>query len=407
MKPKILCLVDSPTDFTGFAEVGRNVLPYWHAWGAELHVWAIGFHGQGYTEFPNYRLLPAQPDLRKPWHLQLEHFLQELSTGGYTHVWLLNDLSALTATDFPKKLRQVCALRKIRSLLYFPVDAALEAAWCEIINVVDVAATYTRYAVAEVRRAGCRTPVAVVPHGVDAERYQPQADRKQLLKELVVRPTKASQRQFATDSDFLLLNVNKNEWRKDLFRSLEILAELRKRGVPAKLIFRTAPRSAMAGVDLEQAGAQLGLPVDEHWLYLPAILPDGMARLYNAADVYLTTTLGEGWGLGITEALACGCPVAVPNHTACAEIAEGLQAEETRSRILRLSLEEHAVFGPIDARRRRRVRVADAVAQLAQLYASDTWRRRPALPGNAREWLAWPRIAEELWQLLGGHTAGK
>jgi glycosyltransferase involved in cell wall biosynthesis len=38
------------------------------------------------------------------------------------------------------------------------------------------------------------------------------------------------------------------------------------------------------------------------------------------ADLLITTTTGEGWGLSITEAMASKLPVVAPNHTACREI---------------------------------------------------------------------------------------
>ncbi len=41
-----------------------------------------------------------------------------------------------------------------------------------------------------------------------------------------------------------------------------------------------------------------------------------MASLYNAADVYVCTSRGEGWNLPLTEAAACGVPVIAPRHTA-------------------------------------------------------------------------------------------
>src|SRR5262249_54512238 len=37
-------------------------------------------------------------------------------------------------------------------------------------------------------------------------------------------------------------------------------------------------------------------------------------------DVYFTTTLGEGWGLPITEAMAAGLPVVAPRHSSLEEL---------------------------------------------------------------------------------------
>ena len=43
-------------------------------------------------------------------------------------------------------------------------------------------------------------------------------------------------------------------------------------------------------------------------------------ELYNTADVFVTTHLGEGWGLSVTEAMAAGVPVIAPNNTSMPEI---------------------------------------------------------------------------------------
>ena len=72
--------------------------------------------------------------------------------------------------------------------------------------------------------------------------------------------TPASRRRFnfVEDDTFLMVGVNKNEWRKDPLRMLEILVGLRRLGVPAKLLLRMDPMSAMGGVHLELAASNWG-----------------------------------------------------------------------------------------------------------------------------------------------------
>ncbi len=43
-------------------------------------------------------------------------------------------------------------------------------------------------------------------------------------------------------------------------------------------------------------------------------------KIYAAADVFVSTTTGEGWGLTTTDAMAAGTPVVVPRNTASIEI---------------------------------------------------------------------------------------
>ena len=43
-------------------------------------------------------------------------------------------------------------------------------------------------------------------------------------------------------------------------------------------------------------------------------------QIYNSIDVMYVATLGEGWGLTITEAMAAYCPVLAPRNTTIPEI---------------------------------------------------------------------------------------
>jgi glycosyltransferase involved in cell wall biosynthesis len=47
---------------------------------------------------------------------------------------------------------------------------------------------------------------------------------------------------------------------------------------------------------------------------------DALNMVYQASDAFVTTTLGEGWGLPITEAMANGTPVIAPKFSAITEI---------------------------------------------------------------------------------------
>jgi glycosyltransferase involved in cell wall biosynthesis len=407
-KIKILALCDSPavranpvrgSATTGFARVANNLFTEWTKLGAEIDIWALHFDGWGYDSVP-WKLFPGGSvrwnDLKN-----LSNFLKLMDTGGYTHVFLLSDADALCVGDFPQQLRRIALRANIRTMLYFPVDAALEPEWTEIISAVDVAVTYTEWGAAEAMKAiehspgvASRTKIHVLPHGVE-EHFKPFSgeDREAMRRDLVV-----GQRPFASASDFLMLNVNKNEWRKDPLRSLEILALLKQVKVPAKLIMRMAPASVMGGVYLSRAAGQLGLVEGRDWMCLDAVEEKDLPMLYNIADLYLTTTLGEGWGLGITEAYACGVRVALPDWGACREIAGKVNPDAT----VFLPLEKGSVCGN-DTRLRRRVDLAGAVGNIQSvvpLTLPDAAANRWMFSDTAKNWLSWPRIAGEMFKLL-------
>ena len=55
---------------------------------------------------------------------------------------------------------------------------------------------------------------------------------------------------------------------------------------------------------------------------------DYLNLLYNTSDVHLNTCVGEGFGLPIMDAQACGCPTIVPNFAAAGEIGFGLKVDK-------------------------------------------------------------------------------
>jgi glycosyltransferase involved in cell wall biosynthesis len=437
---------------TGFGRVLRNVLNLWQTMSDDLgkapnlglaphiHCWGIGFDGWGYEDSP----VQIFPGGTHDWNTapRLSQFLKLLVEGGYTHLFMLMDPDALGVHGFPQKLRQICKARGIRVLLYYPVDAPLEPEWLGILDAADEAVSYTEYGREETRRALGKSqyPIEVLPHGVD-ECFAPMSveDRAKARHiELVLNiqhPTSNIQHpkggkeviNFVEDDTFLMLGVNKNEWRKDPLRMLEILVGLRRLDVPAKLLLRMDPMSAMGGVHLELAAKQLGLTYGKEWCHIGPVADELLAGLYNAADLYLTTSLGEGWGLGVTEAMACHTPVAMPRHTSLAEIGEALgegtqgasgeapdAAREARALpgVIWLPMETGFVCGA-DTRLRRRVGLQGAIQRIYE--ARDHGRcgngvrnaLAPGLPNNPHPPcghllpLPWAKElrAEDLWPL--------
>lgn len=80
------------------------------------------------------------------------------------------------------------------------------------------------------------------------------------------------------------------------------------------------------GWKLNIVARQLGLENNKQFMFTSPDLikePPGqgfMNCIYNSLDFYVTTTSGEGWGLGITEAMAVGIPVIAANNSAVTEV---------------------------------------------------------------------------------------
>jgi glycosyltransferase involved in cell wall biosynthesis len=424
---RVLALCDSPavrpgTAPTGFARVARNLFAQWPE-DVEIDIWALHFDGWGYrdllAEGHQWTLFPGG---NRDWNTpaRLNALLKVLSSGRYTHVWMLADADALCVGNgersFPNQLRACCKKHGIKSLLYFPIDCDhQEFAWMEMIKAVDAAVTFTEYGASVVRETLSQSlfPIHVLPHGLDAHfvPVENEGQKAECRKQIILE----SGRPFAGEKDFLLLNVNKNEWRKDPLRSLEILKGLVERGLPAKMVFRMSATSVTDGINIPRAAAQLGLEDGVHYVLLDAVPEQHLPKLYQACDLYITTTLGEGWGLGITEALGCGVPVAMPMHTSCGEIGENILTETEKAAggprtfsplawvapIVWLEKEGGQVCGN-DTRLRCRVDLLKAIRDVEKFWraASGAPCAPVRLPPEIREWLSWERIAKEFLKLM-------
>jgi glycosyltransferase involved in cell wall biosynthesis len=98
------------------------------------------------------------------------------------------------------------------------------------------------------------------------------------------------------------------------------------RHTDAHLYLHTEVTGAYGGLPLPLLMATLGIdPARVHIVpqdnLMAARIPDrAMAMLYSAGDVLLSTSMGEGFGLAVLEAQACGTPVIVTDFTAQPEL---------------------------------------------------------------------------------------
>ena len=113
-----------------------------------------------------------------------------------------------------------------------------------------------------------------------------------------------------------ILSTSTLEPRKNLVRTVEAFAELRRDGVATDLVlagvryFGTGP--------LERVIAERGLA--EH-VHFPGYIADAdMAGLYSMAEVFIYPSLYEGFGIPPLEAMACGTPVVASGTTSIPEV---------------------------------------------------------------------------------------
>jgi glycosyltransferase involved in cell wall biosynthesis len=62
------------------------------------------------------------------------------------------------------------------------------------------------------------------------------------------------------------------------------------------------------------------LIADQYRVVFDPYAPSAMAKIYNAMDVLLNPAMGEGFGITVLEAQACGVPAIVTDFTAMREV---------------------------------------------------------------------------------------
>jgi glycosyltransferase involved in cell wall biosynthesis len=145
--------------------------------------------------------------------------------------------------------------------------------------------------------------VRVIYLGVDLRRFRRGIDRECL---------EAVRRRWRLGRDFVLF-VGDVHPRRNVARLVEAAGALRRSGPElADLQVVIAGRTLEGGRDYSafEYVRQLGYVPDEE-----------LPLLYNAARAFVFPSFYEGFGLGVVEAMACGCPVIVARGTACHEIA--------------------------------------------------------------------------------------
>ncbi len=207
-------------------------------------------------------------------------------------------------------------------------------AWIEPINtLVDEVWVPSEY----VRRCfvdGGVKPdrVFVIPNGVDTHRFNPQAPVLQL-------PTKAK---------FRFLFVGGTIFRKGIDILLEAYARAFGPGDDVCLLVKDLGADTFyRGQNLrERVLAMAADARNPEIVYLGNDLSgEQMPGLYVACDCLVHPYRGEGFGLPIVEAMACGLPVVVPNYGPALELCTNNTAFFVPWRELRLA---HAAVGDLE-----------------------------------------------------------
>jgi glycosyltransferase involved in cell wall biosynthesis len=155
----------------------------------------------------------------------------------------------------------------------------------------------------ELHARGVRTPIAVVPTGVDLERFRP-GDREAARRSLGVG-----------QGEPLVLYVGRLDREKSVDRVLGAFERVASTIPAARLVL------VGQGTEAERLRrTAASLPVAERIRFLGLRPHDSLAECYQAADVFLFASETETQGLVLAEAAACGLPAVAVDAPGCDEV---------------------------------------------------------------------------------------
>lgn len=421
-KIRVLAYCDSPTVSTGFGTVARNILRRLHDTGKfQITVLGINHFGEPYDreQYP-YDIFPATlPVQTRSGKLDVygsELLIEMIQNMPFDILWTLQDPFILNKMS--QYIDQIRKQKPFKWISYMPLDAEQpQIEWLEPFVLADYPVAYNDWA-KEKWSETARTyqwkkkeepnkaqqeaikriyqlpeRLRTIYHGIDTKIFFPlpksqaQEFRKKFFKDSVDYNT------------FVVTNVNRNQQRKDFYRTLAGFKKFKEMNPQAKTMLYLHCKINDVGGDLIKIAGQIGLepgidmtfPPPEIFAPSQGLPIEMMNLIYNVSDIIISTTTGEGQGLSSFEALAAQGPILMPDNTALMEtLADGKGMPIKSGGDL-----DHYVVFPMDNDVVRPViHVEDMAKQLDYLYNHPEEREKMAETGY--NW-----IIKKDWDVIG------
>jgi FkbM family methyltransferase len=156
------------------------------------------------------------------------------------------------------------------------------------------------------------------PHGIDTKLFAPARNRLEIRDEIAAPP-----------GAFIIgLNAaNKDAVRKGFPEQILAFAEFHQRH-PNSLLMIHALIQAPGALNLNDIIERSGYPglkdairfTDQYSLLSGMVQPQNLSAWYSSLDLLTNCSFGEGFGLAVVEAQACGTPVVVTDFSAMTEL---------------------------------------------------------------------------------------
>ncbi len=312
-KPKILWLSDSPTTSTGYATATMNIL---NGLSDEFECHCIGHNYYGHT---------LKPGLEFEDGTKLKFYLHGTGRAKYGLDVVPTIIKKIDADFFGILLDTFMVypdyinydFSPAKTFFYFPSDGGGRIPHnCEqILNKCYFNIGMSEFASkqAELKHNVNSYPI---PLGYNEKHFYPLSeDKKQKAK-----------KKWNFENKFVVGCIARNQGRKMWDRIIKAFAVWCKDKPDVILFLHTDPYDPAKVFDMPQLITDLGLNnriVFSGTSFYKPFNPSEMNEIYNIMDIFLLLTSGEGWGMPIVEAQACGIPQIVTDYTTSREIIKG------------------------------------------------------------------------------------
>lgn len=299
---------------TGFSRVSHGILRFLTE---QMDITGVGVNYRG---DPHNFTFPIFPAFLGGDVYGVNRIVEILNRHQFDFIFILNDAWVLDHYLSNIKSRVTAKLPTI--VTYFPVDAECHAEeWYKNYDVVTKAFTYTEFGKKVVNAAAPDLNIGIIPHGTNLDIFFKRFTKREDAK---IHLFGDQLRELGNPKElFIVLSANRNQPRKRLDIAMEGFSLFAKNKPNfVKIYMHAGVRDS--SVDIIKLSQRFGIG-DRLILSGTGIgvqnLPDyRLNDIYNACEVGLNSSLGEGWSLTQTEHAVTGALQIVPNHSACAEL---------------------------------------------------------------------------------------
>ena len=275
---------------SGYTNIGMELCRRLAGMGHDIKILGLGYTGQEYDE--KFSIIPCNT-------------IQDAggTLNNLKYLWKPDAvIVALDINFFHEQLFPAAKKLEIPYICITPLESdPLCITWANMLNEMNKVFFISQFGTDEANKAGVNAEHIEIGIDTGAWRHRTEAEYTQVRKTLGFE-----------EGDFIVMTVADNQERKNLSRGLEIIAELKKRGVPVRHILVTREHS-MVGWKLYDLAYNLGVS-SELRVFQNGIPYRDLYALYCTADAFLLCSKGEGLGLPVMESMCIGIPV-VANKT--------------------------------------------------------------------------------------------